>query len=185
MRFGVDIDGTVADFAGPANRWLARFLQQPLQPIDRWDWYMSYDDGQWGWDELWRDVYGSHFMRDLDAEPYATDGVNTLLDMGHEVVMVTARPERLTDDTRHWLDHHGMASVPLHMGVDFKHEVECDVYFDDAQHHVDNLRDHHKTAVLNIQPWNVKDSFDKVRFPLVAYGWQDFLRWVEEFVGRG
>ena len=161
MRIGLDIDGVVCDFANPANEYIANSLGVEPILVDRWDWYKGYGVGSSkAWKEFWKHVqfHETDFFSSLPPEPFAIEGIKQLLEQGHEVEFVTARPVWSAPATTIWTAEHG---VPLPINWrKRKYEVPFDLYVDDSTEQVKSLREHDKRAVLMVQPHNAKAFFD-------------------------
>lgn len=150
VKVAVDIDGVMADFATPANEWLADFLDVELLPVLRRDWWRDYPNGQRAWAAFWEFVerHGGWWL-DLEAIEGSVEGVRKLLRLGHEPTFVTARNGRYEPLTRLWLDSWGLEEVPL-VHARQKADTGHDVYFDDDPAQLLQV----KQGVLFEHEWN-------------------------------
>jgi 5'(3')-deoxyribonucleotidase len=174
VRVGLDIDGVVADFAGWANEWLARHHDTDPKPVDRWDWYLGYENGETAWRKLWDHVAENGVFRRLSLLPHAFAAIRALDRAGHDIVYVTARNPRYYDDTLHWLEARRLPLTELHLERD-KWSVPTDIFLDDQPGNVTDLLEHGVNAYLFRRPWN-EDTTD---LPAVQ-GWGEFVRKVDD-----
>lgn len=157
MRIAVDIDGVVAEFAEPCNAWLASALGVERVPIVRWDWYYDYGHpmGSRVWKKFWEFASDTEFFNNLPIIPGAKQGVDALLDQGHDVRFVTARdPHNYGRQTREWLSRHRLPVDVVH--TERKHDWvdKFDLLVDDAPHHLRAWRREGGNAYVFKQPWN-------------------------------
>jgi hypothetical protein len=99
---------------------------------------------------------------------------------GHEIVVLTAKPDWAIPDTLRWLADRRVPTREIHV-LDDKHRVECDVYLDDAPAVLEDLVAHRPKALVcrMIQPWN-----RPVRGAVDVTDWPTFERLVSaRFVG--
>ena len=160
LRLGIDLDGVVADF----NRgWTTAYndaFGADLAPemVVSWDSPLELThfldmDAFWEWA---RDHGGKSVFRYL--EPYP-DAIETLRDLnrdGHDLVVITAKPDWAVHDTLEWLADHRLPLREVHF-THRKHEVPCSVYLDDAPNQVRALAKHRgEDAVVCrfVRAWN-------------------------------
>lgn len=174
MRVGLDLDGVVFDFAGFANRWLSRHHDVAPISVDRWDWYKGYENGDKSWRKLWDHVAETGAFRRLLVLPGAVTSIRRMTKAGIEVVFITARNPKFTEDTRYALSCYGFGDAeeyPLYMERE-KWRVAADLYVDDQPANVTSLRERQCAAYLFAQPWN---EVEGVGLPTL-HGWGDVLR---------
>ncbi len=178
MRLGIDLDGVVADFD---NGWMSRYHAdfgtdprmshaEPGAPQVVWDGLhhaTHFPDMEAFWD--W--VHGVHLFRHLDLIPGARDGLAKLAADGHEIVILTAKPDRAVHDTLHWIADQQLPTREIHFIRD-KHRVACDVYLDDSPFVVPDLVAHRPEATVcrMVAPWN-----EPVAGAVDVTGWSEFL----------
>lgn len=113
------------------------------------------------------------FFENLEPIHGAIEGMKSLIDQGHDVIIATASPT--TSDTAHaekvrWLKKH-MPFFPLKnfMSISRKDTLNGDVMFDDAPHNLDKFSG---ISVAFKKPWNAteKDCWD-----LSVDGWKTFM----------
>lgn len=159
LRLGIDLDGVVADFnAG----WMARYndaFGTRLTPdqVQSWDGLYTlthFEDmaGFWDWA---RDHGGSSIFRFLDPYPGAVDALRALNRDGHDVVILTTKPDWAVHDTLEWLADHRIPTREIHILED-KHRIDCDVYLDDSPHVLPALIANRpeRTVCRFVRSWN-------------------------------
>jgi 5'(3')-deoxyribonucleotidase len=94
-------------------------------------------------------------FRHLDPHPDALDTLMALRHHGHDIVIITAKPDWAVPDTLRWLADHGIPALEVHFQEE-KHTVECDVYLDDSPLVLPNLVQHRSDATVMrfVRPWN-------------------------------
>jgi uncharacterized protein len=179
VKLGIDLDGVVADFAAAANEWLANHLDHEPLDVCEWDWFKNYPDGAEAWQDFWRHVHESEFMLGLSPGPYAVECLLLLADKGHDIHFVTARSEKLEEQTRRWLDKHGLHFDLSHQRE--KHLADRDLYLDDHIENYWSLLTQRKDVVLFVQPWNVNAYLNDLTVVGVT-SWPEFVAHVEDRV---
>ena len=175
LRLGIDLDGVVADF----NRgWTAAYNQHfgarlHAGMVQTWNSPLELThfldmDAFWAWA---RDHEGHSVFRYLEPYPGALETLRMLHRDGHQLVVISAKPDWAVPDTLTWIAEHGVPTRELHFTED-KHEVVCDVYLDDAPGQLARLADAHadRAQVCRfVRPWNrpvqgVRDVADWEQF---------------------
>ena len=77
------------------------------------------------------------------------------MDAGHQVVVVTTKPDFAVGDTYEWIERHRIPAAEIHILED-KWLVACDVYLDDGPHVLPGLVEHRpqSTVCRYVRPWN-------------------------------
>lgn len=176
MRLGIDLDGVVADF----NRgWITRFNRDhstslTIDDVLEWDAPMTLTgfadiDEFWAWFATAGDNGGSIFA-DLDAYPQALDALRGLDSLGHELVVLTTKPDFAVHETLRWLAEHRFPTREVHL-LEVKADIECDVYLDDADHNLESIaaRRPDATVCRYVRPWNRHHAG-----VVDVEGWDDF-----------
>lgn len=178
MRLGIDLDGVVADF----NRgWIRQYNRQygsdlSLDAVQSWDSIPDlthFEDMSAFW-EWARDHDGHSLFRHLETYPGALDALNLLADEGHDLVILTTKPDWAVSDTFIWLGENRVQTREVHI-LENKWRIDCDIYLDDAPHILRGLaaKRPNRTVCRFVRPWNspiagVRDVTD----------WSDFVRTV-------
>lgn len=162
MRLGIDLDGVVADFDdGWMSRYHADFGTDPRQvhiepgaPQVMWDGMhrlTHFPDVAAFWD--W--VHERRLFRDLELIAGAREGLATLAAHGHDIVIITAKPDRAVPDTLHWIADQRLPTREIHF-IRAKHRVACDAYLDDSPMVLPQLVSHRPDALVcrMVAPWN-------------------------------
>jgi 5'(3')-deoxyribonucleotidase len=159
MRLGIDLDGVVADFnAGWIGRYNTEFAAAlPLDAVRHWD---GIPDAThfadmaefWAWA---RHQNGASIFRHLDPYPGALETLHRLAGAGHEIVILTFKPDWAAADTFAWLGEHRVPTREIHV-TDAKHLIACDVYLDDAPHQLQRIAAARPRAATCrfVRPWN-------------------------------
>ncbi|MCC5947483.1 MAG: hypothetical protein JJT89_03415 [Nitriliruptoraceae bacterium] len=180
LRLGIDLDGVVADF----NRgWTAAYnaafgTQLEVAMVTSWNSPLALThfgdmDAFWAWAQQ---LDGRSVFRHLEPFPDALPTLHALADAGHDVVVITAKPDWAVPDTLEWLAEHRMPTREIHV-TEAKHEVACDVYLDDAPGQVQRIaaaRAHEATVCRFVRPWN-----DPVEGAHDVHDWRQFASVVE------
>ena len=160
LRLAIDLDGVVADFNAGWIRLHDQEFGSGLDPamVQTWDGLADlagFSDMRafWAWAKG-SDERPSIF-RHLDPYPGALDTLRRLRRAGHEIVIVTTKPEWAVSDTFRWLADHEMPTREVHISDD-KYLVDCDVYLDDSPHVLPGLLEHRsdRTICRFVRPWN-------------------------------
>jgi 5'(3')-deoxyribonucleotidase len=159
LRLGIDLDGVVADFNGG---WVSLYNEQFGTDISR------NEITGWGappklthfrhMGEFWRwamDINGRTLFRQLGVYPDAVEVLNSLSMWGHEVVILTSKPDWAVHDTYAWIAEHQLPTREVHI-LDEKWRVPCDVYLDDAPHQLRSLSRHRPDRIVGrmARAWN-------------------------------
>jgi 5'(3')-deoxyribonucleotidase len=180
LRLGIDLDGVVADF----NRgWIEAYndrFDARLAPemVTSWDSPLELThfpdmDAFWSWA---RDHGGSSVFRFLEPYPDAIDVLRRLNRDGHDVVVLTAKPDWAVHDTLEWIADHRIPTREIHF-TRSKHRVACDAYLEDAPHQLALLAAHRApeaTVCRFVRPWN-----EPVGQTVDVHDWSEFHALVE------
>jgi len=159
LRLGIDLDGVVADFTGGWVRAYNDSFGTELVPEDVTSWGAAPQLTHFRhMGEFWRwamDIDGSSLFRTLDVYPEAIDVLRSLSVWGHEIVILTSKPDWAVHDTFAWIAEAAVPTREVHVLED-KWRVACDVYLDDAPHHLRAIVRHRPKAITcrMIRPWN-------------------------------
>ncbi len=160
LRLGIDLDGVVADFnAG----WTALHNSEfggalTSDMVTMWDGLHQlggFDD----MDAFWAWARGNErrpsIFRHLELLPGALDTLHRLDAEGHQIVIVSTKPDWAVHETLHWLADNALPTREVHLTFS-KYEVDCDIYLDDAPPVLPELVEHHPDALVCrfVRPWN-------------------------------
>lgn len=180
MRLGIDLDGVVADFNGG---WMQRYNEEhgaSLTPdmVVSWDGLHQLthfpDMGAfWTWA---RNHEGPTVFRHLEAYSGAVETLRQLNREGHDVVILTAKPDWAVHDTFEWLADHRIPTREVHC-LDDKWRIPCEVYLDDSPYVVPQLVAQRPDAVVCrfVRSWN--RPVDGARD---VHGWDEFATVIRE-----
>lgn len=175
MLIGLDLDGVCADFdAGIRSAYWLGF-QETIPESTYWDSIL--DNIHF---ETWDEIY--EWLRSLDdfwaGLPHlggARTGVESLLRQGHQIVVITHRPEWATEQTQRWVSWFwpGGYEYPDIVLTRHKQTVAFDALIDDGPHNVGPVVSTGREIVLFDQPWNSQvEPTDLVRR---ARGWGEVI----------
>lgn len=176
-RLLVDMDGVLCNLI---EKWFARYNaeygdQIHVDALEAWGPHRIAKAGR----SVYKYLSQPGFFRDLKPIPGAIEGVRTLLERGHEVVVVTAAKNGHRDKAE-WLREHLPFLPPENLVFTHRKElVRGDLLFDDAPH---NLEAFAKYGVAVAMAYRYNQG---VAFPRVP-DWPAFLDLVEKlFPGEG
>jgi 5'(3')-deoxyribonucleotidase len=159
MRLGIDLDGVVANFT---KGWMGFYNSQfgtSLAVEDSKRWHDLVELTHFGdSDEFWKwssDLDGRSVFWHLEPFPGAIEALGSLDDAGHEIVIVTTKPEFAVDDTHQWIERHRIPVAEINILED-KWLVPCEVYLDDGPHVLPGLVENRPEATVcrYVRPWN-------------------------------
>ena len=184
LRLGIDLDGVVADFnAG----WISRYNEEfgasiPFDAVQVWDGIhrlTHFPDMQGFWD--WARGHGEgSLFRHLETYDDAVPTLERLSKAGHEIVIITTKPRWAIHDTFAWIAEHRIPTREVHI-ISEKWRVPCDVYLDDAPHHLEAIHRARPGSLVcrYVRSWNepvpgVRDVAD----------WEDFAFLIQSLSPR-
>lgn len=161
MRIGLDLDGVVANFTQGWMDFYNREFGTTLVFEDSKHWGDLVDlthfadiNEFWDWSA---NLNGHSIFWYLKPFPGAVEAVRSLVDAGHQIVVITTKPGFAIEDTHAWVERQRIPAAELHIieGHD-KWEIDCDVYLDDGPHVLPRLIEHRpkRTVCRYIRPWN-------------------------------
>ncbi len=167
MRLGIDLDGVVANFTQGWMDFYNREFGTNLTVKDSKRWHDLVElthfrdiDEFWEWSS---DLDGHSVFWHLEAFPGAVEALRGLMAAGHDIIVLTTKPDFAVDDTHDWLERHRVPAAEVHI-LDEKWRVDCEVYLDDGPHVLPGLVEHRplSTVCRYVRPWNqpVPGTFD-------------------------
>lgn len=143
----IDLDSTVANLT---KSWLCLYNKLyndnvTLKDIVKWDTHKFTP-------KAGRDLYKlltPQLFQELDPYEGAIEGVNSILDLGHEVVFVTSAPKGTELAKIEWVENHfGWATRKDIIFASKKYLVVGDVFIDDAPHNIIQYRESHPRSII-------------------------------------
>lgn len=143
MVFVFDVDDTLCDTDGYSEKYISKFIAENNLNIKQIATVVRYAEMKFDWTLeqalAWYKVYGDQMALEFPPKPKAKEVVNALHDMGHRIVLATARdtdwhaePEKIT---RQWLAKNGFKFDELYIGRVDKEQVciaeNADFFVDD------------------------------------------------------
>ena len=159
LRLGIDLDGVVADFTGGWVRLYNEAFDSDVDVNAVTSWgaapkltHFNHMGEFWRWA---RQINGASLFRHLDTYADSVEVLQSLAMWGHEIVILTSKPDWAVHDTFAWIGEQGLPTREVHM-LDEKWRVECDVYLDDAPHHLRDIVAARPGAITcrMVRPWN-------------------------------
>jgi 5'(3')-deoxyribonucleotidase len=176
LRSAVDLDGVLYEFQRTYRYMIREYRGVEMPPVAEfwttWDAQKQYGtpaDHRWMWDEgvkrgLFR--YG-HMVTG------GRRGLERLAEDGHELIIVTSRPESAVNDTMEWcsLLLKDIPIVGFHIlsNGERKTSIDWDVLIDDRPENIEDALSAGRKAVLFQQPWN--DNY--ITLAQEANGWKE------------
>lgn len=159
LRFGLDLDGVLADWHGAARFLLSHYWHLDLPPVEQlfrtWDGHLEYitpEQEQW----LWTEGVALGVFRHLKVCKGAIEFCRRL-DKLADIVIITKRPKPALQDTLDWLSFHRIPATEVHILADdqSKADISVDVALDDGPDNIlDYLQDRRTLPLLWLRPWN-------------------------------
>ena len=159
MRLGIDLDGVVANFTKGWMDFYNREFGTDLAVSDSQRWNDLVDLTHFATiGEFWRwssDLEGRSVFWHLEPFPGAVEALRSLVDAGHQIIVITTKPEFAIDDTHEWIESHRIPAAEIHI-LDEKWLVDSDVYLDDGPHVLPDLVEHRPDSTIcrYVRPWN-------------------------------
>ena len=179
MNIYVDFDDCLCEtaryFSGLVKRMFN--LEIPYDQIKYFNLQKSFSLTDEEYDKMMIYAHQPEVLLSYEETPGAIETINSWLDKGHDVKIITGRPSSAYDASRKWLNQHGLERVPLYClnkygrdnfikGSEFNLELEdyYKMHFDFAVEdspHAFKFFDHLpelKVMVIN-RPWNQECEF--------------------------
>jgi 5'(3')-deoxyribonucleotidase len=160
MRLGIDLDGVVADFnAGWIRIHRAEFGSDLLpEMVTSWNAPASVG-GFADMSAFWQWARGNDerpsIFRHLDPYDHAIQSLRSLVEAGHDIIVITSKPRWARSETYEWLAEYELPTTEVHITWK-KYEIICDVYLDDSPSVLPELVSHHRDSLVCrfVRPWN-------------------------------
>lgn len=197
LRFGLDLDGVLADWHGAARFLLSHYWNLELPPVEKlfrtWDGHREYiTEEQERW--LWTEGIRLGLFRHLKVRKGAIEFCRRLEQLA-DIVIITKRPKLALQDTLDWLSFHRIPASEVHILAEkqSKADIPVDIALDDNPENIlDYLRTGRTFPILWLRPWNKHIGEYLVLTPseplenkvfCVCRTWEDVL-WVTEAWSR-
>lgn len=157
IRVGIDMDGVLADFnTGWMTRYNADFgAGLDASMVQQWDALYTLTHFE-TMPDFWAWAQGDGRSTFRDAPPLP-EAIETIKRIGehHRVVIVSSKFDWAIPDSLAWLADHRVPAREVHFLWD-KTLAECDIYLDDAPHHLRELSMSLPAATVcrMVHPWN-------------------------------
>ncbi|TCS94907.1 5' nucleotidase, NT5C type [Hazenella coriacea] len=148
MNIGVDIDGTIKDTHRAAVQVYNEELNQTIEVEDVPEFYLdrAYRLTRQEGAKMWRKLEEKIYTLGLPL-PHASEVLNELVESGHKVFFITARPgmRNLRKVTIDWLQKHEFPYTGRNLVMSAQdkakvaNEIGIDLFFEDAPKHLENL----------------------------------------------
>ena len=177
IKFGLDLDGVVANYVAGLRSAAVRLGLPPLKEGLPSTWAMvedGYFENSGDWKKAHAEAFrhGAHHFPLIDSN--APKALAAFRDAGGVVVVTTARAgvagivsdADVERDTVRWLEKHGIGFDSLLLTHD-KSQANCDVYLDDSPVVIEHLQNSGRTVIVRDQPYN-RHVAGKHRVPSVS-----------------
>lgn len=164
MKLGIDLDGVVYNFHVPFCKLAEKKLKRELDYPECWNFFAE----QWGitfqeFDELM--AFGVKYRNLWWVGPEiegAKNGLQELIDDGHEIVIITHRGPKGAEMEARWATEHWLAvhRIPHHelFITHEKTKFDLDLIVEDAPKNVLAAQAAGEIGVCYTQPWNTDDK---------------------------
>ena len=116
MNIYVDVDDCLCETALYFSKLAARMfgVDVPYEKIKYFNLQKSFLLSDEKYDELMIQGHTPDALLSYEETPGAVKTINSWLDNGHDVKIITGRPSGVFDVSRQWLNEHGLSRVPLY-----------------------------------------------------------------------
>lgn len=138
-----DLDDTVVDTDGYSEKYILNFIKENNLPYKLVNKVARFAEKKFDWDNEtalnWYKEYGDQMMLEFPFKENAKEVINELYDLGHTIVIATARATDWHTDpegiTKRWLKNNGLKYSKLYIGRIDKEKIceeeNADVFIDD------------------------------------------------------
>ena len=138
-----DLDDTVVDTDSYSEKYILNFIKENDLPYKLVNKVARFAEKKFDWDNEtalnWYKEYGDNMMLEFPLREGAKEVINELYDLGHTIVIATARATDWHKDpegiTKRWLENNGLKYSKLYIGRIDKEKIceeeNADVFIDD------------------------------------------------------
>jgi hypothetical protein len=158
MRIGLDIDGCVRDIHSKLVQVYRRELDEEFHWCDNPEKWAVYEISNYfslgkGVYDFWFKTHAKEIYTKSLPFPDLYE-IEALYDEGDDIIVLTDQPnQETTIYTLEWVLKHIPYAIEIHFTPN-KGSVGCDVYFDDAPHHIKNIVSCGGKVVIRGHRWN-------------------------------
>lgn len=143
MVFVFDLDDTVCETDAYSEYYIKKFIEDNKLPFNQVASVVRFAEKKFDWDTetalAWYKAHGDQMMLEFPCKPNAVKFINSLFDMGHTIVIATARATDWHTDpegiTKQWLKNNGIKYSKVYIGRVDKEQIcedeHADVFVDD------------------------------------------------------
>ena len=173
ITVALDVDGVLADFNTRMRHVMAEeygFLDPNTIQIIQWDFNHAYGLTKAEEKHLMARIFASndHFP----PMPGAIEGVNGLVERGHDVIITTSRKD--PGNTQEWLEINGLDFIQPYY-IDLEDAPKFDFLLDDSPKKMGKLRNNIQQQAFLFNSEQNKDCVDIFDQWIRVYGWDGFL----------
>ena len=149
MKYGFDLDDTLADTASVINKYAIKFDKEylngngDLQDINNSKSYYYFAEGlNWNKDNIAKffEIYYLDILKEVQIKPFVKETINKLKKEKNEVYIITARRKRegeiVEKITNEWLKNNGILYDELFINIKEKskivNQLKIDIFIDDS-----------------------------------------------------
>jgi len=153
MRIAIDLDGVLGDWN---NSWIRAYKARYGERInysDITDWDFLHLTRFRNWKEFWYFYRKETSYLAVTPDTHGLQVMDVLKQIGHDLAIVTSRPEWAMEDTLSWIAYHRVPVTEVMLRED-KHNVDADLFLDDGPHFLEAIKAAGKHGVRFVRPWN-------------------------------
>lgn len=182
MRFGFDIDDTLINLREHAFNLYKRKLnkeipQTAFHSLNRVEIHEPFGLTDEEGSEMWKNSLEEIYYTDCPPYYGAVEVLTKLVDEGHEVYYITARPKEHGERTKIWMKEQGFPihnerffyGMEDHEKIDIIKDLRLDYYIDDKPAILDTLSKENIRLYLKDQSYNRTSTYNRI------LDWPEFL----------
>ncbi len=116
MNIYIDFDDCLCETALYFSKLAAQMfgVDVPYEKIKYFNLQKSFSLTDDKYDQLMVQGHLPEVLLSYEETPGAVETINSWIDKGHDIKIITGRPSSVYDASRQWLDEHGLERVPLY-----------------------------------------------------------------------